>query len=120
MFLTSMEQNSWIMSKHKRGVKLEKMKMETTGTAADAHDDCLREAFDGLDSSLGAADGFVSKEEVKALLKELKQEGIITKEQRKALKKDFKKVAGDDENLDFGEFEELVKSSESWGKLFEL
>jgi len=89
--------------------------------AADAHDDCLHSAFDGLDTYTGnEPDGFISKKEVKAMLKELKKEGIITKEQKKALMKDFKEHAGESKNLDFAEFEELVKSSEPWGKLFEM
>jgi len=54
------------------------------------------------------------------MLKELKKEGIITKKQKKALMKDFKEHAGESKNLDLAQFDELVKSSEPWGKLFEM
>jgi Ca2+-binding EF-hand superfamily protein len=97
------------------------MKMEIAATAADAHDDCLHEAFNELDTMTGGEpDGFISKKEVKSLLKELKQQGVITKKQKKALMQAFKELAGTSKHLDFAQFEELVKSSEPWGKLFEM
>lgn len=95
--------------------------METTGEAADAHDDCLHEAFDDLDTFTGdVPDGLVSKKEVKEMLKELKEQDIITGEQKKALMKAFKELAGENGPIDFGQFEELVTSSEPWSKLFEM